>query len=74
MTLLALSMACGILLLHKLNYGHNDIKPHNFLLNSDGSARIIDYGSVQEFGSVIGFETGITPKYCLSEARVSGAR
>lgn len=68
-------MACGVLLLHKVNYGHNDIKPANFLLNSDGTARLCDYGSALAIGSRFDITyIGVSMQYCLDEPKIAGPR
>ena len=39
-------IACGLDLLHSKDLTHNDLKPENVLIYSDGKARISDYGLV----------------------------
>ena len=43
-------VASGLLALHRREMLHRDLRPHNILIDADGTARIIDFGSVQVAG------------------------
>ncbi|QAY76399.1 bifunctional protein-serine/threonine kinase/phosphatase [Sphingosinicella sp. BN140058] len=43
-------IAAGLLALHKREMLHRDLRPHNILVDGQGTATIIDFGSVQVAG------------------------
>ena len=43
-------IASGLLAMHRREMIHRDLRPHNVLLDTDGTAKIIDFGSVQVAG------------------------
>ncbi len=43
-------IAAGLLALHRREMIHRDLRPHNVLVDPDGTAKIIDFGSVQVAG------------------------
>jgi serine/threonine protein phosphatase PrpC len=43
-------VASGLQALHRREMVHRDLRPHNILVDEDGRARIIDFGSVQVAG------------------------
>ncbi|PSJ42327.1 serine/threonine protein kinase [Sphingomonas deserti] len=43
-------IAAGLLAFHKLEMLHRDLRPQNILVDAEGTARIIDFGSVQVAG------------------------
>lgn len=43
-------IAAGLLAFHKREMLHRDLRPHNVMIDSQGTAKIIDFGSVQVAG------------------------
>jgi serine/threonine protein kinase len=51
--------------MHKKGYGHNDIKPSNVLLSTDGRCRLCDFGSAAALGAPV---LSSTPVFRASDA------
>ncbi len=47
---LAKQIASGLLALHRREMIHRDLRPRNIIVDNDGTAKIIDFGSVQVAG------------------------
>ena len=43
-------IASGLLAMHRREMVHRDLRPHNVLIDTDGTVKIIDFGSVQVAG------------------------
>jgi len=43
-------IASGLLAMHRREMIHRDLRPHNVLIDADGTVKIIDFGSVQVAG------------------------
>lgn len=43
-------VASGLLALHRREMLHRDLRPHNLMIDADGTVRIIDFGSVRVAG------------------------
>lgn len=43
-------IASGLLAMHRREMVHRDLRPHNVLIDADGTVKIIDFGSVQVAG------------------------
>ena len=54
-------MLCGVFSLHQRGYLHLDIKPDNFIVDSNGKIRLTDYGLSQKKKEIISFLKGCTP-------------
>jgi len=66
----------GLKLLHESKVNHRDIKPANILINSDGLAKLADFGiskSESESASASGFGAVGTMRY-LSPERIEGQK
>lgn len=77
----AIQSAWGLHVLHELGFVHQDVKPSNVLLASDGTVKIADFGllpsrgkhprprdQVQDKGRTLqAFFSGCTPAYCSPE-------
>jgi len=44
------SVVAGVRVFHRMGMVHRDLKPENILLDAEGTARLIDFGSVQVAG------------------------
>jgi serine/threonine protein phosphatase PrpC/predicted Ser/Thr protein kinase len=72
-------IARGVLAIHRLDMLHQDLRPENIMIDSAGTVKIIDFGSVHIAGiaeietpiqqpSILGTEQYTAPEYFLGEA------
>ncbi|KAA6383604.1 MAG: putative CAMK family protein kinase [Streblomastix strix] len=60
----------GINVLHSLGIVHRDLKPENILIDSDGNAKIGDFGLAQEMASKLYLKAAGTKIYSPPEAHL----
>ncbi|MEM6731491.1 MAG: serine/threonine-protein kinase, partial [Myxococcota bacterium] len=64
---LALDVAEGLAAIHRRGLVHRDVKPRNIVVDTDGRARLIDFGLVTRSGEGLDAEVGGTFLYSAPE-------